>query len=133
MNGPVNIYTAVVFDLKKKIKDELDRLNDGGQIDLDDDGYPYLTKIDQTGNNHVCHIVRNGRLENFLLNTRKKREPIYSWTAGDGYVRRGGKKVIDVVSPDEPDRRERQKRTFESFTRIVKQILRRYRCLLGHS
>jgi len=124
MNAPVNIYTAVVYDLKKRIKAELDSLNDSGQIDLDDDGYPYLTKIDQSGNNHVCHIVRNGRLENFLLNTRKHREPIYSWNHGDGYIRRGGKKVVNVDSPDESKRRERQKRSFESFTRIVTQILR---------
>lgn len=124
MNAPVNIYTAVVYDLKKRIKAELDSLNDSGQIDLDDDGYPYLTKIDQSGNNHVCHIVRNGRLENFLLNTRKRREPIYSWNHGDGYIRRGGKKVVNVDSPDESKRRERPKRSFESFTRIVTQILR---------
>lgn len=123
MNDPVNIYTAVVFDLKKKIKDELDRLNDGGQIDLDDDGYPYLIKIDQSGSNHVCHIVRNGRLENFLLNTRKRREPIYSWNSGDGYMRRGGKKVITVGPPEEVNKHERTKRSFESFKRIVKQIL----------
>jgi len=123
MNAPVNIYTAVVFDLKKKIKDEIDRLNDGGQIDLDNDGYPYVVKIEQSGKNHVCHIVRNGRLENFLLNTRKRREPLYSWNAGDGYMRRGGKKVITVGSPEEKNRRERTKRSFESFTRIVKQIL----------
>lgn len=123
MNDPVNIYTAVVFDLKKKIKAEIDHLNDGGQIDLDNDGYPYLIKIEQSGNNHVCHIVRNGRIENFLLNTRKRREPIYSWNGSDGYIRRGGKKVISIGSPEEADRRERQKRSFESFTRIVKQIL----------
>jgi len=123
MNAPVNIYTAVVYDLKKKIAAELDRLNDSGQIDLDDDGYPYVVKIEQSGKNHVCHIVRNGRLENFLLNTRKKKEPIYSWNGSDGYMRRGGKKVITINSPGEDNRRERTKRSFESFTRIVKQIL----------
>lgn len=118
-----NIYTMVVFDLHPKIAEYIEALNADGQIDLDDAGYPYLLNVQQEGSNHVCNIVRNGQQENFVMNTRKRRDPIKSWNESDGYKRTGGKKVIQVTTDGEPDRRERARRPFESFERLTTQIL----------
>lgn len=126
MNKPVNIYSAVVFDLHPRIKSFLDQLNDDGQIDLDDDGYPYIVKVDRNGPNHVCHMVRNGKMENFILNTRKKKDPVCSWKPEDGFRRLFGRRVISIDTGADQDgkRPERQKRiTPESVQRIVNQIL----------
>lgn len=121
---PINIYSNVVFDLNKKIAGFIEELNNNNQIDLDDDGYPYLIKVNRVGPNFVVHIVRNNKIENFILNTRKRKGPITSWNADDGFQRRGGKKVVSVdTSPDAP-RRERQKRSYESFERLTDQILK---------
>lgn len=126
MKAPVNIYSAVIFDLHPRISGYLDELNKAGQVDLDGDGYPYILSVDKQGTNHVCQIVRNGSQENFILNTRKKRDPICSWDSKDGYVRKGGKRVIQIdtgePAPEQP-RPERRKRTIESFKRIVRQIV----------
>ena len=126
MAAPPNIYSVIVYDLKPKVSDFIDDLNERGQIDLDANGYPYIIKIDAKGPNHMCHIVRNGQVENFVMNTRKRRPPICSWNENDGYVRRGGKKVItvDTVGDGEGRRPERAKRTFEAFQRLTDQILR---------
>lgn len=125
MAAPANIYSVVVFDLKPKVKEFIDKLNNEGQIDLDSNGYPYLLKVEQQGPNHVCHVVRNGKQENFIMNTRRRADPITSWNPSDGYKRMGGKKVV-VVSTDSEDgpRGERAKRrSFESFKRLTNQIL----------
>ncbi len=126
-NKPVNIYSAVVFDLHPRIKDYIDQLNGDGQIDLDQDGYPFILKIDDQGGNKVCHIVRNGAQENFIINTRKKRDPINSWKPDDGFRRFFGKRVISIDTSDgeeEGKRKERAKRTsVESIDRIMGQIL----------
>lgn len=127
MNAPANIYSAIVFDLHPRISGYLDELNKAGQIDLDGDGYPYVIAVQKQGPNHVCQIVRNGNQENFILNTRKKRDPICSWDQNDGYVRRGGKRVIQIdtgVGAASQPRPERKKRTMESFRRLVGQILK---------
>ena len=126
-NKPVNIYSAVVFDLHPRIKDYIEQLNSDGQIDLDDDGYPFILKIDNNGNNKICHLVRNGRQENFIINTRKKRDPVNSWNPEDGFRRFFGRRVISIdTKPEGGERRaERQKRTsVESIRRIMGQILK---------
>lgn len=126
-NKPVNIYSAVVFDLHPRIKDYIDQLNNDGQIDLDDDGYPYILKIDNNGSNKICQIVRNGKQENFIINTRKRKDPVNSWKSDDGYRRFFGKRVIPINTSTEDEggkRKERAKRTsFESIDRIMNQIL----------
>jgi len=121
---PINIYSSVVFDLNKKIGNYIDDLNSNNQIDLDDDGYPYLLSVNRNGSNIVVHIVRNNKIENFIINTRKRRAPITSWNEADGYQRRGGKKVVSVDTGDDAPRRERQKRSYESFVKITDQILK---------
>ncbi len=121
---PINIYSNVVFDLNKKIGNFIDELNNTNQIDLDDDGYPYLISVNRVGPNFVVHIVRNNKVENFILNTRKRKGPITSWDANDGFQRRGGKKVISVDTSADAPRRERQKRSYESFERLMNQILK---------
>lgn len=120
-----NIYTVVVFDLKPKVKDYIDELNQRGQIDLDEHGYPYLLKVEQNGSNMICHISRNGKVENFIMPTRKKRDPVCSWDEGDGFVRTGGKKVITVdrTGTAERPKKERPKRSMESFHKLVDQLL----------
>lgn len=127
MNKPVNLYSAVVFDLHPRIKDYIEQLNHDGQIDLDDDGYPFIVKIDTTGGNKICHMVRNGQQENFIINTRKRNaDPVTSWQPEDGYRRMFGKRVIAINTAPEGaiKRAERAKRSsFESIQRIVGQIL----------
>ena len=128
MNKPVNIYSAVIFDLHPRISGYIDELNKSGQIDLDGDGYPYLLAVEKQGPNHVCQMVRNGNQENFIINTRRKRDPVCSWDANDGYVRTGGKRVIQIDTGTRPEeqqtaRPERRKRTMESMRRIVNQIV----------
>ena len=121
--APVNIYSAVVFDLNKRIKAYIDDLNSSNQIDLDDSGYPYLLSVDKNGPNFVVNIVRNGQRENFIINTRKRKDPVTSWDENDGYRRSGGKKVVMVTTKQDAPKRERRKRTIESFSRITEQIL----------
>lgn len=125
MNKPANIYSAVVFDLNPRIAGYIDELNKAGQVDLDDDGYPFLLSVQKQGANHVCHIVRNGAQENFIINTRKKRDPVCSWSQDDGYARTGGKKVIQIqpATPEAP-KPERRKRTIEAFQRLVNQLIK---------
>ncbi len=127
MDKPANIYSAVIFDLHPRISGYIDELNKAGQIDLDDNGYPFLLSVQRQGNNHVCQMVRNGAQENFIINTRKKRDPVCSWDSNDGYVRQGGKRVIQiqpVASGTEAPKPERRKRTFEAFRRLVDQMIK---------
>ncbi len=121
---PINIYSNVVFDLNKKIANYIDELNKTNQIDLDDSGYPYLLSVDRMGPNYVVQIVRNNRIENFILNTRKQRPPVTSWMDSDGYQRRGGKKNIRVDANSDSTRRERPKRSYETFVKLTDQILK---------
>ena len=121
---PINIYSNVVFDLNKKISNFIDGLNNSNQIDLDDNGYPYLISVNRVGPNFVVHIVRNNKVENFILNTRKRKDPITSWNPQDGYQRRGGKKVVSVDTSADTPRRERAKRSYESFERLTDQLLK---------
>ena len=118
-----NIYSASLFTMKPKVRGYIDKLNKQGQIDLDEHGYPYVLKIEPQGTNTMCHIVRNGAAESFLMNTRSKAPPVESWDRNDGYRRTGGKKVIMVTSPQNGAKAERAKRTIDSFERIVDQIL----------
>lgn len=127
MDKPANIYSAVIFDLHPRIRGYVDELNQSGQIDLDPDGYPFLLSVQRQGQNHVCHTVRNGAQENFIINTRRKADPVCSWDKNDGYVRQGGKRVIQIqpASPKEAEPKpERGKRTVESCARIVDQIVK---------
>lgn len=124
MTAPANIYSTVVFDLHPKVKAFIDSLNEMGQIDLSPDGYPYLLGVDKTGNNIEIKLVRNGQQESAIMNTRKRADPILSWTE-DGYKRTGGKKVITVDANGEKTRPERARRpSLESFRRLTDQILR---------
>ncbi len=125
MDKPANIYSAVIFDLHPRISGYIDELNKAGQIDLDDNGYPFLLSVQRQGPNHVCQMVRNGAQENFIINTRKKRDPVCSWDSNDGYMRKGGKRVIQLQSPaPEAPKPERRKRTFETFRRLVGQLIK---------
>lgn len=124
MSGaPVNIYSAVVFDLPPKVKDYIDELDRHGQIDRDEHNQPYLLRVHKTGSNYQCFIVRNGMQQNFIINTRKKKEPVRTWDAGDGYARKDATQQRVVQAPQGP-KGERAKRTVETWERIVEQILR---------
>jgi len=121
-----NIYSAVIFDLHPRISGYIDKLNKAGQIDLDGNGYPFLLGVEKQGPNHVCQVVRNGQQENFIINTRKQRDPVCSWDPNDGYVRTGGKRIIqvDIGAPAVAQPRpERSKRTIEAFNRLVGQLI----------
>ena len=125
MNAPANIYSVVVFDLHQKVKDFIDHLNTEGQIDLDDHGYPYIISADKTGGNMMVVFVRNGKQENFVLNTRKRADPIKSYDPLDGFRRSGGRKVITVdTGGNDGPKMERGKRPMESFERLTDQILK---------
>jgi len=112
-----SIYATVVFDLHPKVKNYLDQLNGTGQVDLDDMGYPYLIKCDRQGPNFFTQISRNNRLENFVLNPRKRSDPVISWNNSDGFERPQQKQVVMVKVPDgEMNRKERDRRQVRSST-----------------
>jgi hypothetical protein len=124
MTAPANIYSTVVFDLHPKVRELIDQMNDEGQIDLNDDGYPYLLSAEKTGPNYDIRFVRNGQQENIIMNTRKKAEPVRSWNLADGYKRTGGKKVITVNTSGDDKRPERARRpSMESFLKLTDSIL----------
>jgi hypothetical protein len=125
MTAPANIYSVVVFDLHPKIRELIDKLNDEGQIDLCDGGYPYLLSAEKTGPNYDVKLVRNGAQENFIMNTRKKADPVRSWDPMDGYKRTGGKKIITVDTGGDESRPERARRpSMESFQRLTDELLK---------
>ena len=125
MDAPANIYSVVVFDLHPKIRELIDKLNDEGQIDLCDSGYPYLLSAEKTGPNYDVQFVRNGSQENFIMNTRKKADPVRSWDPLDGHKRTGGKKIITVDTSGDKPRPERARRpSMESFQRLTDEILK---------
>ena len=123
--NPVSIYSTIVFDLHPRVKEFLDQLNADGQIDLDPTGYPFLIGVDRQGGNFLVNIARNSRQENFIINPRRKADPVMSWNPQDGFARSGGKQVIVVQAPDQDGvRKERQRRPMESFQRLVDNILK---------
>lgn len=125
MAGYPNIYTTVVFDLHPKVKDFMDQLNNDGQIDLDQSGHPYLVSCNRQGANIITQISRNNRLENFVLNPRKKVAPLCSWNMGDGFQRPDQKRVTVIQdNSGEPSRKERQRRpTNRMYESIIDGIL----------
>lgn len=126
MSAPVNIYSAVVFDLPPKVKDYLDELDKYGQIDRDEHAQPYLLKVQKTGSNYQCFVIRDGKVHNFIINTRKKKEPVKTWDQNDGYARKDVAAQRVIQAPQGP-KGERAKRTMEStgtWDRIVEQLMR---------
>jgi hypothetical protein len=119
MERPLNIYSAVAFDLHSKIRNIIDDLNKNGQIDHDDHGHPYVIAIENVGGaNRRIDFIRAGKQENILVNTRRRTDPIRSFNPNDGYKRMDMPRLPTMRIA--ADRRERQKRdTFES---IVDQI-----------
>lgn len=126
MSGYPNIYTSVVFDLHPKVKEFIEQLNRDGQIDLDSSGYPYLISSQRQGSNIITQISRNNKLENFVLNPRKKAVPLCTWDSNDGFSRPEQKRVTVMQdNAGKTSRKERERRvvpraTFES---IVKQMV----------
>jgi hypothetical protein len=122
MNANPNIYHAVVFHLHPKIKDFLDQLDTAGQIDHDEMNAPHLVSADPVGPSIFrCVFMRNCRPEHFVLHTRKKADPVRSWSDDDGFVRQ--ERV--VIAQGEPSRKERSRRAINPFESIMEQILRR--------
>lgn len=127
MSGYPNIYATVVFDLHPKVKDFIDQLNQDGQIDMDQSGYPYLIRCTKQGANYFTQISRNNRLENFVLNPRKKAEPVCSWNPNDGFQRPQQKQTIVVQQPETANgntkERERKKVSPATVESIVESIM----------
>lgn len=125
MSSYPNIYAAVVFDLHPKIKSYIDRLNTTGQIDLDPHGYPYLISCNKNGANYDVQIARNGNLEKFVMNPRRKVEPHITWNPNDGFQRPQQKKVSVMKSDGQPDRRERARRPISAAVEsIIESIMK---------
>lgn len=121
MSENPNIYHAVVFQLHPKIKNFLDQLDTAGQIDHDEMNAPHLISADPVGPSIFrCVFMRNNHPEHFVLHTRKKADPIRSWSNGDGFIR----KERIIVTQDEPSRKERDRRTINPFESIMEQILK---------
>jgi hypothetical protein len=119
VNMSPNIYHAVVFHLHPKIKEFLDKLDLAGQIDHDEMNAPHLVSSDPIGpSTFRCIFMRNNRPEHFVLHTRKKAEPVRSWSDGDGFKR------VEIMTAAEPSRRERERRP-NPFESIMEQILPR--------
>lgn len=120
-----SIYAVVVFDLHPKVKEFIDQLNQDGQIDLDPTGYPYLIKCDRQGANFVVQISRNNRIENFVLNPRKKVAPVCSWNPNDGFVRAVQKQTMVMQPPIDPGReRARRDVSISAIESLVEFIMR---------
>lgn len=123
MVAPTNIYPAVVFDLPVRLKDFLEKLDRTGQIDRDEHRQPYLLRMENIApSTYQCFIIRNGKIENVIINTRKKKDPVITWEHNDGYKREDPDKQ-QVVAPQVGPRRERARRTFETYVNLVDQIL----------
>lgn len=117
MNANPNIYDAIVFDLHPKMREFLDLLDQTGQIDRDETNTPHVVSIEPNGSVHRCVFMRNGRVENVILHTRKKADPVRSWRDDDGYARQERK------ADDAPSRKERDRRPMRVWENIVEQIL----------
>lgn len=111
MAGYPSIYATVVFDLHQRVKSLLDDLNNAGQIDLDQSGYPYLISVDRVGPNFVGTISRNNQKETFTVNPRKRAAPIYSWNPNDGFQRPVKKQTAIVQAPVKPNGPQTRART----------------------
>lgn len=126
MSSYPSIYATVVFDLHPKIKAYMDQLNRDGQIDLDQSGHPYLVKCEKQGPNFFTQISRNNRLENFVLNPRKRQPPVCSWNHEDGFQRPQHKQVVVMADPSGATKnreRERRKVTSEAIENMVDTIM----------
>ncbi len=121
-----NIYHAVVFDLHPKVREFLDGLDHSGQIDQDESKAPHLISVDRLDASvHRCSFLRNGQLENVVIHTRRKADPVRSWRDDDGWVR--PQRVIPVED-ENGKRKERQRRTMEQVCEsLMRQILPRRR------
>ncbi len=110
-----NIFSLVIGDVNPKIANYIMSLNKEGQIDLDNTGKPYIVSIDHNGSTITVDIMRNDKREHFIVNTRKKKVPLYkSWD--DDFVRK--------EQPDENSQKtiptERSRRTiYESIIRAI--------------
>lgn len=124
MDRPANIYSQIIYDLHSKIKELLDKLNNDGQIDHDEHGHPYVIAVEPVGSStHRMDLIRCGRRENIIYNTRKRAEPIYSFKLDDGFKRLDTPRMATLVVSKGP-RPERAKRpTMESYKHLVDQIL----------
>jgi len=118
-----SVFAAIVFDLHPKVKAFLDNLNANRQIDLDSNGYPYVIKSERHGNNIVTSIRRNNKVETFILNPRKKGDPVKSWGL-DGFVRKDDtqKAMLDGGNTQERQRRNVANTVIEH---IIDEILMR--------
>jgi len=126
MTDHPNIYASIIFDLHKKVRNYLEQLDAEGQIDRDSNGYPYLIKVEKQGPNFVVYISRNNRMENFVLNPRKRAEPIKTWKTDDGFERQDHTNTVMIQKPVSTDgkvTRERRKVKPVVFEHIVKGIL----------
>lgn len=120
--GP-NIYPAIVHNLHWKVKELLDQLDNGGQIDRDEFNAPHVLQMDSPGPSVIrCIFIRNAKPENFVLHTRKKADPFKSWRDDDGYKRKDRAEANDK---SEPSRKERDRRKVNPFESIMEQILPR--------
>jgi len=123
MTHQPNIFSTIVFDLHPRVKSFIDDLTADGQIDLDNDGYPYLVAVERRASNFIVHIVRNNKIENFIINPRKKADPLTSWDCTDGFVRPDQNRTL-LIQPEPDTKKERERRVpKESIKRLVDQIL----------
>lgn len=114
-----NIYPTIVYDIHPKIREFIEELDRGGQIDRDESNRPYVTKVEDAGKNRIVHIMRNGKSENFLIATRRRvHDPVLSWSPTDGFVRPNKPEQTKAGSA----RPERQRRS-SMYESIVDKIL----------
>lgn len=113
-----NIFAMVIHDLHPKIRDYLEELKATGQIDVDANGHPHLISVDRAGGNHVVKIGRNNKIENFVINSRKKAAPILSWNESDGFVRKSAAPT-QVTPSDRPNGERERRRVYEAFVKAI--------------
>lgn len=124
----VNRYPLMKSRLPTRVSSYIDGLDREGQIDRDEDNFPYVVTATHQKENGITvwrvKIKRNGRDAIFVINPRSKKEPMINWNPDDGYVR------IDEVPETGPEdntdgkRRERALRTESAGKIIVNRILK---------
>lgn len=126
MPMPPNIYPVIVFNLNSRIKEWIRKLDAAGQIDQDRLGHPYILKIAKAGQNDQVFVSRNNQIAHFLINTRSKKQPLFSWNFHDGF-KRAANKPMQLKKTDKPagERGKRERTQNGAFDSMVEQILAR--------
>lgn len=122
MPDTTNIYAMIIHSLPPKVREYIRGIDKAGQIDHDSNNMPIITGVQNNGSNVTVYIMRNGRLEHAIVNTRKRSgsNVIASWDETDGFVRSDDESHTEI-GDERPSmdggETERTRRSFEYLYR----------------